>query len=287
MPSVIEVLTRLGGIAPARDLLTRGITEQQLRTAAMRADVLRFRKGWYALRGTSEDVIRASRVGGTLCCASAAAFHRLWVPDVTQLHVSVHATSSRLRDPDERRKRLDLADTAVVIHWTGSPRVPYLQAQPLATTLIEIVECQGLAAGFVVFESALRKGRFDRIAEEQFRSSLPAGMRSFFASADRLSDSGTESLLKLALLKAGISFQQQVMVPAVGPVDFLVGDALVVEIDSKEFHADALRDRRKDAALSIRGFRTHHYLYSQLMYELGEVMDSLLAAIARGDHLIR
>jgi len=287
MPSVVDALTMLGGIAPARDLLAGGVTEQQLRTASLRAEVLRFRKGWYALRGTSEEVIRASRVGGALCCASAAAFHRLWVPDTSRLHVSVHRTASRLRDPDRHRTRLDPADAKVIVHWTGDRRAAHLWSQPVDTSLLEIVGCQGAAAGFVVFESALRKGRFDRIGEELFRASLPADLRPFFAPANRLSDSGTESILKLALIEGGIPFRQQVLVPGVGPVDFLIGEALVVEVDSKEFHSDALRERRKDAALSIRDFRTHHYFYSQVMFELAEVMDAIRAALARGDHHIR
>ncbi len=68
------------------------------------------------------------------------------------------------------------------------------------------------------------------------------------------SESGTESLVKLMLMRVGVQFAQQVRIDRVGRVDFLVGEHLVIEVDSKAHHSDPLRDRARDARLSVLGF---------------------------------
>ncbi len=209
VPSVIDVLTLLGGIAPARDLLAGGITEQQLRTAAPTNRRPAFPER--LVRRPRHVAGRHPRISGR---RHAVLRERRRISSALGAG-RVPATCERARDllasseiRIERRKRLDLADPAVVIHWTGERRAP-LPASSAAGHQRDRDRQSAKAwlRRFVVFESALRKGRFDRIAEESFRSSLPARLRSFFAPADRLSDSGTESLLKLALLQEGISFR--------------------------------------------------------------------------------
>src|SRR5690606_11987522 len=96
-------------------------------------------------------------------------------------------------------------------------------------------------------------------------------------------DSGsvTEAVFLFRSPVFGVRVRQQVQI---GPdrVDVVLGDRLVVELDSKEFH-DKARDYARDARLSARGYRTLRFTYQQVMYEWPSVEAAVLAAIARGD----
>ena len=97
------------------------------------------------------------------------------------------------------------------------------------------------------------------------------------------SESGTESIFRWGMLAAGIRFRQQVRL---GPdrVDFLIGERLVIEIDSRAHH-DPTKDCERDARLGILGYRVLRFMYSQVTGDWATVLAAVLAAIARGDHL--
>ncbi|HWR86359.1 MAG TPA: hypothetical protein VN200_10225 [Rhodoglobus sp.] len=113
-------LARMGGFAKRSELVGLGVDAGEIELAAWYGRrLIRVRKGWYAHPHEDEDVLRAWRVGGRLTCASALAFHAGAVRHPV-LHLEVRASSTRLRDPDVRRRRLS-ADSAVVVHWTRHP----------------------------------------------------------------------------------------------------------------------------------------------------------------------
>ncbi|WP_225735857.1 endonuclease domain-containing protein [Gulosibacter chungangensis] len=99
--------------------------------------------------------------------------------------------------------------------------------------------------------------------------------------------SGTETYFRLWLTRNRIKFRAQVRIPMVGRVDFLIGDRLVVEIDSRahheapENHAD---DRRRDRFLTNMGYRHIRLTYAEVMYNLEEVGLDILALIRRDEH---
>lgn len=277
--TVARTLAELGGIAPARDLAARGIGPGLIRTSWQAGEISRIRKGWYALRTLSSAVLRASRVGGVVSCVSAAREHGLWTPAGESLHVAVPATASRLRAPHDHRTRLsDSGALDVRIHWSADARAPYELVEPLDRALSRITDCCGDETAFVVLESALSKRRVTPDVAARL-----SGRSAVLAFADDRSDSGLESLLKLELLRNRIDFRQQVGVVGCGIADFLIGDRLVVETDGRSFH-DPLSDRRRDARFSIAGYRTLRFLTAQVLHERGEVIASIRAAIARGDH---
>ena len=73
----------------------------------------------------------------------------------------------------------------------------------------------------------------------------------------------------------------------VGHVDLLIGDALVIELDGREWHNDEDRfekDRRRDAQLSIRGYRVLRFSYKQVFERWSEVRAAIEASIGRNDH---
>lgn len=277
----------LGGIAATYELLARSHSPHQLHAAWRSGELIRPRKGWYTHPSVGADVIEAVRVGGRLACVSAAVLHGLWVPEHEGLHVEVVESASRLRTRQDHRVRLAAAPvTDVVVHWVSHGMQDDRRATDVGSAVVQIHRCLDARAGFVVLESALRLQRLDTIERFAVIDSLPMYLRAVAAEAGCLSDSGTESFMKLGLLDLGIRFRQQVRIDGVGPVDFLIGDRLVVEVDSRSHHSDPYRDRRRDAELSARGYRVLRFMYSQIIHEWPRVEAAIMAAVIRGDHFV-
>jgi len=119
-------------------------------------------------------------------------------------------------------------------------------------------------------------------------SELPRAMRRALAAAGNKSESGGESLLLFDLRQLGFVLRQQVEIVGVGRVDFIIGERLIVEVDGYEFHSerrDFEEDRRRDAVASSLGYRTLRFSHLQVERNDPIVKASILAALARGDHL--
>lgn len=96
--------------------------------------------------------------------------------------------------------------------------------------------------------------------------------------------SGLESLLRLRLHIIGIVLASQVQIPAVGRVDFVVGDRLIIEVDGKENHSGPDRrhdDLVRDAAASRLGYETLRFTYAQVVHDWSTVQAAILAAMTR------
>ena len=120
MKQLLGVIDRYQGVASRGELVANGVDPGLIDVAVWYGrHIIRVRDGWYARPGERRDVIRAWRVGGRLTCVSAAEFHAGIEPGPV-LHVEVPKSAVRLRNPDDRRRRLD-PDAAVVVHWTRHP----------------------------------------------------------------------------------------------------------------------------------------------------------------------
>ncbi|HEY1531499.1 MAG TPA: type IV toxin-antitoxin system AbiEi family antitoxin domain-containing protein [Galbitalea sp.] len=284
MERLVSALRSLGGIAPTHELLALGYSPGVLYHAAKTGEILRPRKGWYASNTLPPDAIRAWRVGGRLTCLSAAQNYGLWVPELSRLHLEVPHSAARLRSPVDRHTRLAAMDEPPpVVHWRGRLSPGSRFSVSVMAAIDQIFRCQGDETGFVILESALNLGRLAQGDSVALVNSLPVLSRRLCRHANHLSDSGGESLLKLLLLRLGIPFRQQVLIANRWPVDFLLGEHLAIEADSKAFHSDPYRDRKKDAELSSAGVRVLRFMYSQIRYELPAVELAIVAALARGD----
>jgi very-short-patch-repair endonuclease len=279
MERIESVIAQLGGVARSSELARQGVSRSMIAGAVRAGGVVRVRKGWFATTGLPAESLAAARVGGAAACVTAARLHGIWVPpDDGCLHVAVRPSSSRLRNPLGLAEPLDR--TAVTVHWTD-PRTRALQALPEA--IATAARCRGPETAFVLLESAMHKRLVGRGERALLNTIAPGWFRAWSAHASGRSESGTESLLKLLLISMGLPFAQQVDIADVGRVDFVVGQRLVIEVDSRAHHSDPYRDRKRDAVLSARGFRTLRFMYAQVVYERAEVEASVAAAVARGD----
>lgn len=105
-----------GGIASTRDLHRWGLDDVTIRLlVGYGRSLIRVRRGWYALPGTSQAVRDACRWGGRLACASALLHHGVRADEGGRLHVELPANAVI------RREAGDLG--TVRLHWArrGSP----------------------------------------------------------------------------------------------------------------------------------------------------------------------
>jgi very-short-patch-repair endonuclease len=279
-------VTRLGGLAATHELYRAGATRWMLSHAARTGRLIRVRQGWYCLPDTPEALVRAARVGGRLSCIAGAKHHGLDVRGIPPLHICVGPHDSRLRS--ERQKAVRLRDDpapGTVVHWVHSTPGGTRFAESVIACLVAMARCQSPERVVAAADSAIRMGVLSRRAWLSAIRVLPPRLAALLSEADGVAESITESVALFRLRRLGLQLRQQVPVPGVGDVDFLLGQRLVIEVDGRRYHVDRFEeDRRRDARLSIRGFRVLRFSYRQVFERWGEVKAAILAATARGDH---
>lgn len=193
------------------------------------------RRGWYASQSADPQVVRAVSSGGVLGCVSALRFYRVWVPD-SALHVRYSSRARRSR-PGIRSCHPYRQDPPVIC-----------AVDPMDIAVASAANCLAAEGLVVVLDSMLNK-RMIEMADA--RAIVAASRFAHMSLADRCdwrSESGTETIIRLRLRALGIHLRTQVVIAGVGRVDFLVGDRLIIEADSREHHlpkyqADRTRDR--------------------------------------------
>ncbi|MGO4582964.1 endonuclease domain-containing protein [Arthrobacter sp. 2RAF6] len=97
----------------------------------------------------------------------------------------------------------------------------------------------------------------------------------------RRADSLLEPLAAMHFQQTGIAFVQQVELPGVGEVDFVVERFLIVELDGKtHFEPRAIkRDRRRDNTSVAGGFTVLRYFYEDVVHCPEAMVAEVQAAI--------
>lgn len=138
-----------------------------------------------------------------------------------------------------------------------------------------------------MLDSMLRSGMASRYALETHADAGNAAMRWAIAKLDSRSGSGVESLVRTHLKRMRLRFDIQVWI-GVWPVDVLIGDWLVVEIDGFEYHSgesDFGRDRRKDRELHGMGYTVLRFTYWDVVLRWEECERQILEFVRAGRHL--
>ena len=95
--------------------------------------------------------------------------------------------------------------------------------------------------------------------------------------------------LRLPTQPWGVPIRQQVVL-AGRPVDVLIGERLVVQLDGFAYHstpADRERDVAHDRELLALGYSILRFTYSEVVYNWPKVERDVARAIAQGQHLAR
>jgi len=269
---VVTTLRLLGSVARAETLIERGISRDRLERQARAGGIERLRRGWYATDDAHPDVVAAVRGGGALTCASALSALGVWTMPDSRLHVRLSRGSHRT-GVDRLR-----------IHWSDRP----LSGFPMdsaSDALRVMTGCVDMRAAVVAVDSILNTGLLTVGEVHEICAATPRGRR-ILSLADRRSESGLETLARLALRCLRIGVIPQVPIPGVGRVDLLIGDRLVVELDGESWH-DFEADRARDRSLIVRGFVVIRVSYSQVMNGWPLVEEQILRLVRRREHLWR
>lgn len=137
-------------------------------------------------------------------------------------------------------------------------------------------------------DSMLHQKMIERDELAQLLSAYPKRIRDLVNWCDGRAESGTESLTRFRLARAGVKLRPQVTVVGIGRVDLLIGKRLIIEVDSREFHdgEDPFEsDRRRDRRLKARRYIVIRLTYQQVMSEWDEAFADIMCVIRRRDHL--
>lgn len=270
------------GVAHTSDARAAGFSRYEIAAAVAGGDMRRVRRSWLVTPECDPRRVAAASHGGRVTCVSAAALRSLWTPQGESAallheltHVAVAGTSSR-HETD-----------GVTLHWATGP-APIgrnMTEEPILNVLFHVAQCVPQRDALAIWESAVKHKLTDsqvlrHVAWRRAQAAELAALVSW------LSDSGLETHFVDGMRQAGVSVQQQVRIDG-HPVDGLIGDSLVVQIDGFAHHssaADRRRDLAADARLVMRGYVVLRFDYQQILFDWDYVRDTILTAVAQGAH---
>ncbi|MFE0751719.1 type IV toxin-antitoxin system AbiEi family antitoxin domain-containing protein [Gordonia sp. NPDC058843] len=272
-----QLIDRYGGVVTTRQMITSGETTESIRRAVDTGALTRIRHGWYQVPAADPEVVRAVADEGVVSCATALRRHGLWVPEhSTVLHSRV--TRYERRHSHDRCRR----------HGRPTPATAAVDDVP--TALQYAARCFDVEGFVILCDSALNNGRLtiDDLRSE-FRSA-PMTLRRAVDKCERLAGSGTETAARLRLRSAGLTVEVQHEVPAVGFVDLLVGNRLVIELDSRAHHtgeANYETDRLRTRKLTSLGYLTMRLTYAQVFTGWAATYADIQRTVQQGYHRSR
>jgi very-short-patch-repair endonuclease len=209
--------------------------------------------------------IRAIELGGRLGGASALSSHGIWVDDDESLHVACSPHASRLAPLRSGERRIWVKDVFPQ-HRTAQPwRVSVLDA------LLQLALVAPRDSLIASIDSALERKRIGRRDVIVLTAALPERLRLISREIDGSAMSGTETHMRLALVRAGHRVEPQASVARVGSVDLLVDGWLIVEVDSKKHHdgdTNQHRDRTRDGNSVLGGYGHERFVWRQVYFDI-------------------
>lgn len=274
---LVPVSDRLRGTAVHRQQLRgEGYSAEQLRAAVRAGAVELYRRAWFVGREAPSDLREAARWGGRVSCTTFARRRGWWMPEGVEEAVHLHFP------PGSTGPR---APWGGVAHW-AQPIAP-LGRSLVATiedALAHIAVCLPPEQALVLWESA---AGLERLAPEALRAiRWPSHAAALAAEVTGLADSGLEVLVCRPLRRLRVRVRQQVYL-AGRPVDVLVGEWLVIQIDGWAHHSSSTqrsKDISHDAELRLRGYTVLRFSYAQVVHDPAAVERAIRRALAAGLH---
>lgn len=273
---IVALVTALGGVAHRNDLTAAGLTQYRIVEAIRAGAVHAIARSWIALEDADRIAVLAAQLGGRIACTSAARALGLWTLADETPHIWV--------PPKSRHPRIE----GVRLH-RSIPLAPALRhggAESLIDVLSHVAVCLPFEAAIATWESAIRKGLI-----------LPAALvaipwrsiaaQTLASAAGVLADSGLESIVVDRLRRMGLVVRQQVRLFG-HPVDILIGERLVIQLDGFSFHSkpsDRDRDNRHDARLRAAGYHIIRIGYAEVVAGWAAIEAEIVLAIAQRAHV--
>lgn len=261
---LLDDMARFGNLALRSQLRELGHSKLSLRRGVELGIVRPLRRSWLVAEGAEAPAVRAVALGGRLAATSALASYGVWVSRPSGLWVANSQTSSRLPATSQGEHRLWVNE-----HFPHGDEKKWRMSVPDA--LLHYLNLGDEYDVIASLDSALRKGLLTHRKLDAVFEVAPRRVRRLRKRVNRKADSGLETIIRLACEAAGWRVDVQVYVIGVGRVDLLIDGWLVIELDGSQWHDnDHSRDDdgRRDAELTLLGFRYHRFRYRQVMREL-------------------
>lgn len=307
IPDLLQQLgTSTQGLVTTARLTAAGASRADIARAAARGEVVRIRRGVYALSDLPalprhlvtdtgvapayvalvRSILLSIGVGAAACCRTAAAL-RGWalLVEPGQVEIAVPHGSDAKKKGLRTTQRRSAARTRVRV-LAGTDRLRLTSA---VQTALDCATSLSLLEAVVACDSALRSGQVQ--LDELWRAAarLPGvrgaeRARRVLMMCDPLSGSVLESVLRVRLLQAGIDgfTTQAVLVRSPGVrVDFCFEAArLVVEVDGARWHTNPGRDQSRDNLLAMLGWRVLRYTWADVVHSPEAVLADIRTALA-------
>ncbi|MEJ1922629.1 endonuclease domain-containing protein [Microbacterium sp. KHB019] len=256
------------------ELLESGSTGADITRAVKVGALLRLRRDHYAHPDIDDRVAEAVRIGGRVACITLLEMVGVFVLRSAGLHMHVHPHMSRIRKRKSRN---------TVMHWShrmrkGGPR----HVVSVRDAVLQAILCQEPRAAIATLDSVLHLRLATRIQLEELFMCLPSRLHTLLKLVDASAESGSETYMRLILRTLGLRFETQVTIPGVGRVDFVVEGWLIIECDSKEFHAGwdkQVEDRTRDIAAAQLGYATVRPIAADILFDTSTVRQQIAGII--------
>lgn len=275
-------LTENYGVVRTELLLRSGFSTADIRRQVARGALTPLRRGWYAAAEHHRDVVSAVRAGGVLSCVSALALRNIWTPPTPQIHA---------RFTDHASYRRGVSTASGTVRQCGAKlgnRRPTAAVDSLLLALCAAADCVSEEYLVAIVDSLVRTGPVELDDVRRCLSEYPQRVRRMLDYVDPAAESGTESLVRVRLARRRIRVRTQVRIAGVGRVDLLVGDRLIIEVDSRAHHTGEERyeaDRRRDRNAAVKGYLVVRVTYHQVMHDWAAVEADILTMIRSRRHV--
>jgi very-short-patch-repair endonuclease len=275
---IAELAARQGGVVSRKQLFRLGLSAAAIDHRVRRGQLHPIHHGVYAVghrlvnaRGRLFAALLAVE-GSVLSHTTAAGWWDLRADRETLVHVTVIGDGGRHRRPGIRVHRCVLAPEEIGHHEGVALSSP-------ERTLLDLAPMLGSAALEQCLVRAVARQRFDLHALERVieRSPRRAGVPALRDALARWNGADAPARSELELRFVELCRREKLPPPAVNTriegfeVDFAWCDhGLIVELDGFAFHAGPAafeRDRARDAALTLAGWRVLRFSWRQVVVE--------------------
>lgn len=261
------------GLASRAQLLGRGFSSEQLRSALVTGTLRRIAHGWYAQPDHHRAASAALASGFRLTCLDALRMHGIWVPH--------RAPGSPLHVYRPRNRRP--CPPHMCTHGAGLRAWP--EDDPVASVPLALQHAIGCLDGesaAIVLESSIASGLMRPADVESLLSSASSRVRSRIGTLSAASESGSETRVVRALRRRGFPVEQQIYVDGAGYIDACAG-GLLLEIDGRAHHSSPTAfevDRARDLVVRGMGLQILRLSYNQVWHSWGRTEQTILDTIS-------
>lgn len=271
-------MARFGNLATRSQVRELGYSDRDIRGAIAERLLWPVRQSWIVHRGADAKAVRAVALKGRLAASSALASHGVWATDVTGLWIGTRQGATAMPPTRYGEHRLWVRE-----HFPSEDDRRWRMS--LGDALVQVISRESAGNAIASIDSALNQHLLTHQQLDEVFARLPRRLQRLRQRANAESQSGLESIFRIAAEDAGWRVDIQVKISRVGHVDILIDGWLVIELDGAEWHdEDSARDEdaRRDAELILLGYRYHRFRHGQVLTQMSLCLEVVRTILAGG-----